>query len=264
MKHTLKITIFLFLLFLAAQVIGIFTINQYEKFPTLPFSIERPTYDEQTSYLPIIIAIFIGTILALVLAKFRAFRIWKLWFFLSVLFTLIIAFSAFMNQWIALVLAMILSIWKVFRFNVIAHNLSELFIYAGLAAVFVPVLNLWSATILLLIISIYDMWAVWKSKHMIKLAEFQKDSQVFAGINVHYKKKRTAIIGGGDIAFPLLFAGVILIKYNLISSLIVSLFASIALLLLLIYSKKDRYYPAMPFITAGCFAGFAVIKLFGL
>ncbi|MBI2670545.1 hypothetical protein HYX18_01000 [Candidatus Woesearchaeota archaeon] len=269
MKHTLKVTLLILSLFFAAQIIGLFIVNKYLAVERLPFNIERPKYDERTSFLPISIAILIGTLFVLLLAKLKAVRIWKFWFFLSVLFTLVIAFGAFLNQYIALLLASILSIWKIFRPNFVVQNFTELFIYAGLAAIFVPVLNLLSVTILLFIISVYDMWAVWKSKHMIKLAQFQTDSRLFAGINLQYGYKeqnkkstvKTAIVGGGDIAFPLLFSGVILKVFNLQNALIVSLFSAVALFALLVYSKKDKYYPAMPYITAGCFIGFFIIKL---
>ena len=82
------------------------------------------------------------------------------------------------------------------------------------------------------------MYAVWKSKHMVKMAKFQTKSNIFAGLMLPYQKKtgkvvsavtktekkesaphtaiekkkelKTAILGGGDVAFPLLFAGVVL------------------------------------------------------
>jgi presenilin-like A22 family membrane protease len=296
MKHTLKITILLLSLFLLAQLVGLVVVQKYlNPDKLLPFNIEKPTYNEQTSYVPIVIAIAIGTVLALVLAKFKAVKVWKFWFFLSVMFTMLIAFFAFMNEWYALILAVILALWKIFKPNPVVHNFTELFVYAGLAAIFVPVLNLWSATILLIIISLYDAWAVWQSKHMIKLAEFQTDSKLFAGLSVSYSRnkdstkssnkskstakkvsvskaiksdvqsnRKIAIIGGGDVAFALLFAGAILKSTsNLGVAFVVSIFATLGLLGLLLYSKKDRYYPAMPFITAGCFIGWLIIKLFG-
>jgi hypothetical protein len=44
-------------------------------------------------------------------------------------------------------------------------------------------------------------------------------------------------------------------------SLIVSVCAAAALLTLLLKAQKDKFYPAMPFITAGCFGGYAIIAL---
>src|SRR3989339_699906 len=61
--------------------------------------------------------------------------------------------------------------------NIIIQNLSEIFIYGGLAAVFVPMINLFAAFMLLIVISIYDFIAVYKTKHMVKLAKFQSESE---------------------------------------------------------------------------------------
>jgi len=179
--------------------------------------------------------------------------------------------------------------------NIIIHNLTEIFLYGGLAAMLVPIMNLYSAFILLLVISIYDAIAVWQSKHMIKLAKFQSDSNVFAGLFVPYSTgKKTkilmsapteekthdtkethhvakdvkgekqvvsrAILGGGDIAFPLIFAGVVMKTAGMKAYLIPPAVA-LALFLLLYYSKKGKFYPAMPFLSAGCLIGYILVAL---
>jgi len=126
-----------------------------------------------------------------------------------------------------------------------------------------------------LLISIYDIYAVWKSKHMVKLARFQTSSRAFAGLSIPYKppkkedkkklgkveKIKTAILGGGDIAFPLIFAGVVMKSTGFLTSLIIPIFVSITLLILLVKSKEDRFYPAMPFLSLGCLAGYGFIIL---
>ena len=81
---------------------------------------------------------------------------------------------------------------------------------------------------------------------------------------------KSAILGGGDIAFPMLFAGAVmtwLIESGLskqlayFESLVVILFAGFALFGLFMKSKKDTFYPAMPFISAGCFIGLGIVYL---
>ena len=128
------------------------------------------------------------------------------------------------------------------------------------------------------------MYAVWTSKHMVAMAKFQTDSNVFAGLHIPYKlgslkkpkgptktiKVKSAVLGGGDIGFPLIFAGVVMkelmITNTLVTgfliTLIIPLFATIALTFLLIKAQKDKFYPAMPFITAGCLLGYAIVLLF--
>ena len=73
-------------------------------------------------------------------------------------------------------------------------------------------------------------------------------------------KRGAAILGGGDIGFPLLFAGVAMKVFGF-KALIVSGFATLSLLFLFWMSEKKKFYPAMPFLTAGCFLGYAVLNL---
>lgn len=302
MKHTLSITLILVGVFLASQIVGLGIIDRYVEeriideetgkivnvtYTGLPFEMQRPQIEESKSYMFIIGAVLLGTLIILVLVKFRSFKIWKLWFLLSVVLCLTVAFSAFMLQYqiIAAGIAIVLALIKVYKPNVIIHNITEVFIYGGLAAIFVPVINLFAIVIILLIISIYDMIAVWKSKHMIKMAMFQAESKVFAGLSIPYRKKNTdsrketakkmqsagaqkakeniqsAILGGGDIGFPLLFAGVVMKSHGFLKVLIIPLIASVGLFLLLYFAKKEKFYPAMPFLTISCFVGYIIVML---
>src|SRR3989344_1682396 len=238
MKHSIKITLLLVLLFLASHIMGFFIIQNYlPAEQSLPLNIEKPEFEEQTSFIQIAIIILFATIFILLLLKFKAVKLFKAWYFISIFVTLVIAFGAF--------------------------------IYGGLAALFVPVLNIFSAVILLIIISVYDMIAVWKTKHMVSLAKFQAGSGAFAGLSIPYnikgisknvsnkiirsKTESIAILGGGDIGFPLMLSGAVMKYMGLIPALIVSLFAAIALFCLFVFAKKKKFYPAIPFISAGCF-----------
>jgi len=310
MKHNLKVTYFLILLFFTAQVIGLYLLNQsietieltdagivvkYEE----PIT-GRPELEGQESFTYILAMIFFGTLVLFMLIKFKLYRVWKVWFFLAIWGALLISFSVVIPELIAVLLALVLTILKLYKPNVIIHNLTEVFMYGGIAILISPLFNVFWAVMLLIVISIYDMIAVWKLKHMITLATAQADQKMFAGLLIPYTKSKilaktpdikhtvksevklkipkgfeekevkSAILGGGDIAFPLLFAGSImtwLIQQGIsrqlafFQSLIISLFAGIALFLLLIKSKKDKFYPAMPFISLGCFVGLGIIYL---
>ncbi len=301
MKHTLKITIILVIVFFCAQIIGLAVTNQYIDHQTtaetgnvtwtpLPYNFTRPEMEGRSAFTTILAAILIGTLLLFLLIKFKKPSLWKLWFLFAVVLTLLFAFNAFINQWLALTLAILLGFYKIFKPNLIIQNITEIFIYGGLAAIFVPVLNTFWIFLLLIAISIYDMIAVWKSKHMIKLAKFQSSSGVFAGFLIPYKlpkkekkikvkkikkikiKIKTAILGGGDIGFPLIFAGVVmktLMLQNIeligfLKVLIIPVCTTIALLILLIKSKKGKFYPAMPFLSAGCFIGYIILEILNL
>lgn len=257
MKHNWRITVLITVLFFLAQIIGLLIVNHYLD-RNLPYNIERPQFDEKSSSLEIFLTILIVTGLVFVIMKYKIFKLWSVWFYLASASTLMIAFASFLTQNIALIFALILSYFKLKR-QIIIHNLTELFIYGGLAAIFVPVLSLRSIIILLIIISVYDFIAVFKTKHMVKMAKFQTKMKVFPGLLIPYKKK-VALLGGGDIGFPLLFAGIMLKNYGNIA-FFVPLFCTAALLVLLFIGKKDRFYPAMPFMTVGCLLSLTLLLL---
>lgn len=278
MKHPSSVVAVLLLLFLSAQFIGLFVLKSADfKEPPFP-GLERPDIEPDQSYIFIGIAILMGTGLLLLIIRFRKLRLWKLWYFLSVFATLAIAWNVFLSSAVAGIAAFFAALWKVFRPNFIIHNFTELFIYSGLAVIFVPVMNLFSASVLLLLISAYDMYAVWKSGHMVKMAKFQSASGLFAGLAIPKSLQKItspaatvpssgkpakdadiAIIGGGDIGFPLLFAGVVMSQFGFSKALVIPVFASLGLAFLFAISKKGKFYPAMPFVSAGCFIGYAFV-----
>jgi len=285
MKHSHKITFLLVGLFFLAQVIGLTITDSYidhEKstaeetiWKPLPniagVSLERPEVAPEQSVFYILAAIIIGTLLILLIIKLGKIGIWKLWFFVAVVLCLHIAFGAFISSGFAFGLATVLAWFKAYRPNIFVHNFTEMFLYGGLVVIFVPIMNLFAAVVLMLLLSLYDMYAVWQSKHMVKMAKFQTKSGIFAGILLPYKlpklgkkiKKgtpvKTAVLGGGDIGFPLIFAGVILKQYGTLSGYLIIPFTSLALLALLLFGKKNKFYPAIPFLTVGCFIGYAVV-----
>ena len=79
------------------------------------------------------------------------------------------------------------------------------------------------------------------------------------------KRKKTkkvsvkmAMLGGGDMGFPLLFAGVIFKTSGIYPSLILVATTTIALFGLFYFADKKKFYPAMPFVSIGCFVGYFI------
>lgn len=258
MKHNLKITLILLAFFLLAQFTGLLIVHKFAT-KELPYGIKPPELEKEVSFLPIFIIILVTTFFAIILAKFRVSFLWKFWFFISVVLCLSIALSAFLQQAIAFFIAIVLAFYKVIKPNLVIHNVTELFIYGGIAAILVNIFNIYSISILLVLISIYDYIAVRKTKHMISLAKFQTRLRIFAGLLIPYGKER-AILGGGDIGFPLLFTAVA-VRYYGYYAFIIPFFTTFALFLLFLRSEKKKFYPAMPFITIGCFAGYLAMLL---
>jgi len=318
MKHDLKITLALVLFFVLAQVVGLALIG-LDISEVKVVEGELTIIHEETSLGPrpevrglgafayIAIGVLIGTILVLLIIRMRKINIWKAWFFLAVFIAISLALGVLFNNYIALIIALILAIIKVAKPNVFIHNITEVLMYAGIAVFLVPILNVFWAAILLIAISVYDFIAVFKSKHMVRMAKFQAKSKVFAGLFIPYTPKeaslnlnlkaeksvkppkelkapapkppkqktqkvqrKNAILGGGDIAFPLIFTGVVMESLvvqgmsktaALYQSLIITATTTLALALLFMFAKKDKFYPAMPIISAGCFLGYIIVLL---
>jgi len=194
------------------------------------------------------------------------------------------AFSMKVSSLASLLIAVPLAFLKIFKRNTLLHNITELVIYPGIAVIFIPLLSVWTAVLLFVFISAYDMYAVWHAGFMQKMAKYQiKNLKVFSGFFIPYLGKKemdminsasknnklkgkkikvnVAILGGGDVVFPIILAGVVLRSMGIISALFVTLGALLGLMYLFYTSKKGKFYPAMPFISAGCFLGLAAAYL---
>jgi len=301
MKHKLKITILILAMFLLTQFIGLYVVNHYlpEKVvegervnvtaPSLPYGMDTPSPQDQGEYNEVFVSIVMAFIIAIgllfLLMRFRAEIILKMWFAFVVLIALGIFFDSILpptgySHWLALAIAAPLMFFKIFMRNIYVHNLTELLIYPGIAAVFAPILNIWTIIALLVVISVYDMWAVWHSGIMQKMAKYQMDKvKVFSGFFIPYlpekmkkkikkmnkselkklKKKgikaRVAILGGGDVIFPIISAGVVLKTLGFVPAVLTIMGSLAGLSYLFFFAKKQKFYPAMPFISVGIFIG---------
>ena len=160
--------------------------------------------------------------------------------------------------------------------NIVGSNIVNILFILGIAAIFVPILNIYTISLMLVFISVYDAWAVWHSGIMQKMAKYQINKlNVFSGFFVPYasnkiklqiqkmkkselKKKikvNVAILGGGDVVFPIITAGVMMKTLGILPAVFVIAGATLGLGYLFLFAEKKKFYPAMPFITAGIFLG---------
>lgn len=276
-KHKLKTTLILLGMFLLTQFIGLFVINSYNT-NGLPPAFES----QEVSFFSLLPSFVFVILLILLLMKYKQRLIMRIWFTIVVIIALYLTFKAFLTfEYLALFMALLFAYLKIFKPTNQIHNFTEVLIYPGIAAVFVPILGVFSVLVLLIIISIYDMWAVWHSGVMQKMAKFQMEEVgIFGGFlitnltkkqremvrkfrmqktkNLAKLKKmkiRVAMLGGGDVIFPIITAGVFMIHYgSIIPALFVILGAFVGLTYLLFTSEKKKVYPAMPFISVGIFA----------
>lgn len=305
MKHNLKVTAIILAMFIVTQLIGLYVVSHYSADEnSLPAWIEPPEIEEESDYLRILPSIFVAFIIAIflfmILTRFKVEFILRAWFFVVVAIALSISFMSFLSPVFqyafltSLLISFALAAVKIYGRNFLVHNFTELLIYPGIAAIFVPILNVYTVLALLLAISIYDAWAVWHSGIMQKMAKYQIDKLgIFSGFFVPYssknmkakikkwkktlseselKKKKIkiniAILGGGDVVFPIITSGVVLNTASLAlpfglkqftgglgPAIFVIMGATLGLIYIFFFSEKKKFYPAMPFITAGIILG---------
>ena len=313
MKHDLSIIILLAALFLVSQLVGLtvlyrdMDVQQVNGTTVVSHGTtvigDRPDIHGFDAFVFFVIAVAVGTAMILLIMYARKYVIWKLLFLYAVVVTMAVAFGVFVGGIEAFALALLLGIWKLFRPNPIVHNVTEVFMYAGVALIFVPLFDVTWIIALLLLISVYDVIAVFRSRHMVKLAQFQTQGSAFPGLLLRYAPKKAgkqgktrvlaqdtkrvstktarsipasasqataAILGGGDIVFPLLFAGVVLESLiaagadpltAMAKTLIIPLIATAFLAILLVKGQRGKFYPAMPVMTAACLVGYGIIWL---
>ena len=117
------------------------------------------------------------------------------------------------------------------------------------------------------------------------MAKFQTQSKIFAGFSIPYTFKfnfnkqfklsnktnskiktklnkdkdkqriKTAILGGGDVGFPLLFAGVLLKTSTYFNAIVVSLFATLSLFFYYTLQRKINFILQCRFCQVDVFWG---------
>jgi presenilin-like A22 family membrane protease len=315
MKHKASVTLILLSMFILTQLIGLFVINAYTPIevtnPTtgnsttikndLPFGLETPEDEPTPNFISLVFSFILAFVLISILIKYKWKTVMRIWFFCVIALALGISINAFLKlttleyiSIIAIVIAIPLAFLKIFKPNVYVHNSTELLIYPGIAAIFVPILTPLTIILLLLLISLYDAWAVWQSGIMQKMAKFQMDElKVFGGffiptasdkvkkeiktIKEKYKGKKIpkkiknkkfkvnlAILGGGDVIFPIITAGVFMRAFGITPAIFIILGSLAGLLSIFLFSQKGKAYPAMPYITTGILASLLIWKILPL
>jgi len=200
----------------------------------------------------------------------------KIFFFFAVGFGNLFFFGLWLPDLLSFTLVALLFYFLIRKSSLIVHNATLVFaiagVGAGLGTRFTPEIVI----LLLVIFSIYDFIAVYRTKHMVKIAKEMLKGQAILGIIIPQKISdfsaylkevkpggRFLILGAGDIIFPLIFS-VSLISQGILDSLIVALFSLVGLFagFLIFISKKTRQpMPALPPIALFSIIGYLITKI---
>lgn len=280
------------LYFIIAQLLGIYagyilltdvSAKAYiDQFSVAPF--------EQDSLLNVValaLVVLFGAVLILLLGKIRKTNLLIIAEAFSIIFGGSIIFYSFVKPFLqdfyesAITAGIISALLYSLKFlskddtKITINNILAIFASAGVGAIFGYSIGYIPMLLFVIFLAIYDYIAVFKTKHMITLAEMIDTKNLTLvlksgkGTIKKGKKQGTGLaLGTGDVVVPIALA-VSFIRVSLLSSLLIELGAITALSYLLYKVKKERLFmPAIPYLTAGMIIGiisyFLIIKVIAL
>ena len=223
----------------------------------------------------------LATLLIFLISYFLKFKkgkrvFFKAIFILATFWGGALLLSCWMPGLLAPILIGILIFWWLKKPSILVQDLCLILGIAGMGSILGLSLAPQIVVLLLVIFSIYDFIAVYKTKHMVKMAKEMIESKAILALVVPQNilglresleeikpGGKFLILGGGDIVFPLLLC-VSLIPFGILNSLIVAIFALMGLLVgfLFFFLQKVRQpIPALPPIAFFSIFGFLITKL---
>ncbi len=274
------------ILFTLTQILGIFVVIRASKILEVSEIELQPI--SFLNFLIYFLIITLAILLFLKISKKGSGILLQIFFILAIFSGLDIFFSTFIKEPGAMILAVGLIALRFMRPNVLLHNIVVIFGLAGVGGMlglsFLPR----DAIILLIFLSIYDVIAVYKTKHMVKMAKEMIKKRVVLGIIIPKKlsdikssmavveqskipvrknlkpkeTKQFMILGGGDLALPLLLIASVA-KQDIWRGLIILIFALLGLLVMnLIFVKlKNKPMPALPPLALFSILGYLISLL---
>ncbi|MCD6414469.1 MAG: hypothetical protein J7L23_02460 [Candidatus Diapherotrites archaeon] len=260
MKEKTKMVISIFLVFLATQLLGLYLAAKY-------ISIEQVQPVEEASFSLILFAyIIVTTAIVLIVIKYikRTLKLLEAFviFFSSFVFFELLFLGLIPDAYIdaiAVTLALGLVILRKFNREYWTQDLAFTVSIIGAGALLGAMVGFLPAITLIAIITVYDVIAVFWTKHMVVMAK-EIVKQKLAFTMAIPTKEHVYQLGGGDLALPLVLNVSILRSFGLISALsaICGSMLGLALLFAYLSTHAKRPLPAMPAATAGALVGLAV------
>jgi presenilin-like A22 family membrane protease len=274
------------LLFTLTQVLGIFVAIRVSK--VLEALEIKPEPINLSNLLIYFVVITLVILAFLKISKKGSGVMLQIFFVLAVFSGLDILFGTFTGEPTATILAAGLIILRFVRPTVWLHNLVVIGGLAGIGAMLGITLLPRDAIILLIILAVYDVIAVYKTKHMVKMAKAMIKKRVILGIIIPEKilglkasmadveqdkipvkrilkpgeRGKFMILGGGDLVLPLLLIASVA-NQNIWQSVIILIFALLGLLAmhLLFIKLKSKPMPALPPLAVFSILGYLVSLL---
>jgi len=236
---------------------------------------------EKVSFWQFITSFILATLFVLFFVYFFNFKkpkkiIYKLIFLFTSFLAGLFCLESFLKEPLPLILMAFLVFWWLKKPIVLNQNILMVLAIAGTGSVLGLAMDPFLVLTLLIIFSLYDFLAVYKTKHMVKMATDMIENQAVLGIvlppnfsqfKADLKEIKVGgdfmVLGAGDIVFPLLFA-VSLLSSSFLEGIIVVIFSLFGLFLsfyFFISQKNRKPIPALPPIALFSIIGFLIAKI---
>jgi len=230
------------------------------------------------SWWQFLLAFGIGTAIVLGLIRIMHGGIFLRFFFLFAIFSgMFTTLSIFIAGIWAFIFSLFLISFYIIWPRVWLHDLALVLTLPGIAALLGASLNPWAMVLILTSMAVYDYIAVYKTKHMVRMAKAMISGRaIFAmifpehwrGFKSHLDEARPGegfmMLGTGDFVFPLIMAASAY-AISPVAAWLVFSFALIGLLLMhliFVSQKIRRPMPALPPLAAFAILGFLLAIIF--
>jgi len=260
--------------FIAALAVGIFIAHQHVGSFQAPVTLMPQEFSYKDVAILVVFFLFFSFI---ILRGKRLSGILLQFFFLVVIFFgLQLFFESFVPAPYNVLFAILVFLLIVTVRTVLTHNIAVLIGVAGISAIFGLNIRPEAGVILLALFSVYDVIAVYKTKHMVKFAERMIESGVIFGFLIPTRWRdfflraievrpgsQFMILGSGDIGLPIILISS-LVSVSLFGAIFISLFSFIGLFvthLIFVNQKERRPMAALPPIATFSIIGYLIFFL---
>ena len=251
-------------IYVSIQAIGLYVgvglINFLEENPEYG-TFENP--DDPKASVQLFLGILVMTGVLLFLIKYKLDIFIKILMAIAVLSGLVITFQRFIGFWLSIIPAIALFALNFKIEHIFLRNATLILVISGIGAYLGANLGVIPCLIFLILLSIYDIIAVFGTKHMITLADEGKGRFPFM-FTIPIGKGGEMEIGTGDFVIPLMFSVSLLnAPYGLNFALTAAFGGLIGALALFYYAMRKEHHalPALPPIAAGLIIGFGIAVL---
>lgn len=254
--------------FALAQALALVVTRELKDMPT-PF---LPIAGQSASLISFFIFFFAATIFVFLLLEYRRGRFLYRSLFSIVLFVgLSKVFELVFPQELSMAIAVVFIVGLFLLPIIWVHDVVVAIAAAGIGPMFGLQFSWQAAAFILILLSVYDVIAVFVTRHMITLAQEMIRHQASFALIIperwqEFKENLSAvqpgtgflIVGGGDVVLPMLLtSSAYLIQPALAWWIVLGTLAGVFLNHGLLVAYR-RPLPAMPFLTFGAFVGLSI------